>query len=247
MAAVKVLAHRGIRSLWPENSLIALTKAAELGADGIECDLRSTRDGHIILMHDPTVDRTSAGQGVAGELTLAEIRRLDLRGPEGSVERSTGVPTLDQVLAALVPTGIHLRLEVKEPGFEPALVARIRALGLMSRTVISSFLPSVIMAVKDADPSMQTALIAAKLADSEYEHVRPYINGVDLAGGPALTAGAIDRVRGDGLVLTIWAVNSKARFDEVIGFEPDYVMTDYPQRILPLLGRDVPDWATCKE
>ena len=71
------VAHRGASGNNPENTLRAFQKALEIGVDEIELDLRSTRDGHLVVMHDATVDRTTDGTGAIGELTLAEIRALD--------------------------------------------------------------------------------------------------------------------------------------------------------------------------
>ncbi|MYK99802.1 MAG: glycerophosphodiester phosphodiesterase, partial [Gemmatimonadetes bacterium] len=71
------VAHRGASGNSPENTLRAFEMALEIGVDEIELDLRSTRDGHLVVMHDDTVDRTTDGTGAIGDLTLAEIRALD--------------------------------------------------------------------------------------------------------------------------------------------------------------------------
>jgi glycerophosphoryl diester phosphodiesterase len=74
---VVVVAHRGMVSGFPENTLAAFHQAMELGFTAIEIDLRATADGHIVVMHDDTVDRTTSGHGKVSELTLADIRSLD--------------------------------------------------------------------------------------------------------------------------------------------------------------------------
>jgi glycerophosphoryl diester phosphodiesterase len=96
---VVVIAHRGANAFAPENTLAAFRKAIALGCDYVEMDVRQTRDGALVLMHDRTVDRTTDGTGSVADLTLAQIRALDAgrkRGPEWTGEK---VPTFDEALA----------------------------------------------------------------------------------------------------------------------------------------------------
>ncbi|MHC5209550.1 MAG: glycerophosphodiester phosphodiesterase [Planctomycetota bacterium] len=101
------VAHRGgLAPGCPENTLVAIRRALALGVKAVEVDLRATRDGRLVLMHDKTVDRTTNGRGRVGELTLADIKRLDA----GDGER---VPTYEEVLDLLAGTGVTLVLDVK--------------------------------------------------------------------------------------------------------------------------------------
>src|SRR5512135_2653183 len=96
-----VLAHRGASLHAPENTLAAFTLAADQGADGIELDVKLTRDGSIVVMHDATVDRTTTGHGRVSDLTLSEIKALDAGSnfePQFAQER---VPLLEEVFAAV--------------------------------------------------------------------------------------------------------------------------------------------------
>ena len=74
---VIVLAHRGFRGAYPENTLLAFQKAAELHVDGLETDIHSTRDGVLVVCHDETVDRTTNGSGLIKEMTWDELQQLD--------------------------------------------------------------------------------------------------------------------------------------------------------------------------
>lgn len=104
------IAHRGgIGDGYPENTLAAFSHAIAAGADAIELDLRATRDGVIIVLHDATVDRTTDGRGRVASMTLAELRRLDA----GQGER---IPTLEEVLRLVAGTGVWLVLDVKQGG-----------------------------------------------------------------------------------------------------------------------------------
>jgi glycerophosphoryl diester phosphodiesterase len=100
-APVIVVGHRGTRRFAPENTLAAFDKAIELGARSIEIDVRMTRDGEFVIMHDPWVDRTTDGTGLVSQMTLAEIRKLDAGSwfsPSFAGER---VPTLREALRAV--------------------------------------------------------------------------------------------------------------------------------------------------
>src|SRR5574342_839110 len=95
-AATLLAAHRGGALLWPENSLLAFRSALALGADFIEFDVHLSRDGEVVVIHDPTLGRTTTGSGPVKDRTVAELRALRLKDRTGAVTEET-VPTLDEV------------------------------------------------------------------------------------------------------------------------------------------------------
>ena len=98
-----VVAHRGASAELPEHTLVAYELALSQGADGLECDVRLTRDGHLVCVHDRRIDRTSTGTGLVSEMTLAQLRQFDYSGPDGPVPgRETGLLTLDRVNGTLL-------------------------------------------------------------------------------------------------------------------------------------------------
>jgi len=107
-----ICAHRGAMDTHPENTLAAFKEALELGAHMIEFDVRLTRDGHLVILHDETVDRTSNGQGKISELTLDEVKQLDAGSwfsPEFASEK---IPTLEETLV-IMPANIWLNIHIK--------------------------------------------------------------------------------------------------------------------------------------
>lgn len=126
--------HRGTVRFAPENTLAAFRKAIELGLDLIEIDVRQTKDGHLVIMHDPTVDRTTNGKGRVAEMTLAEIKALDAGSwfsPEFAGER---VPTLDEALDLM--RGRALPDIDFKAGDPEKLVATLRRHGLLGRATL---------------------------------------------------------------------------------------------------------------
>ena len=92
-----ILCHRGAKNYAPENTLPAFKTAIELGADGFELDTQLTSDGHVVVYHDPSVDRTTNGHGKLSSLTLAQVRELEAGSFFSEKYRGEKIPTLDEV------------------------------------------------------------------------------------------------------------------------------------------------------
>ena len=113
MKKVKVIAHRGFSSKYPENTIIAFKKALEIGVDEIEFDVKITKDGYLVIMHDETVDRTTNGRGKITEMTLGEIKKLDAGSWFSTGYRGTQIPTLEEALeniSSMVELNIHAQI-----------------------------------------------------------------------------------------------------------------------------------------
>jgi glycerophosphoryl diester phosphodiesterase len=110
---VVVVAHRGMVSGFPENTIAAFRQSILLGFSAIEIDLRATADGHIVVMHDETVDRTTSGSGEVEELTLADIRSLDAGSHAGPMFADQRVPAYQEALEAVRGSGTKLVLDIK--------------------------------------------------------------------------------------------------------------------------------------
>lgn len=116
------IAHRGASDRYPENTLLAFEQALELGAEAVECDVHLSADGEVVVIHDPTVDRTTNGHGEVAAMTLEELRRLDAgirRHPRFAGQR---IPTLSEVLE-LVRGRAQVFIELK--GTSPELPRRV--------------------------------------------------------------------------------------------------------------------------
>jgi glycerophosphoryl diester phosphodiesterase len=140
-----IVAHRGNSAFAPEDTLEALLQGVALGADAVEFDVRLSRDGHVVVMHDAMVDRTTDGAGAVASLSLAELKRLDAGhrftrdGGRTFPWRGRGitVPTLDEVLAAL--PSVPFILEVKTAGASAETRRVLERHGAESRCIVGSF------------------------------------------------------------------------------------------------------------
>ncbi len=154
---VLIIGHRGARNLWPENSLEGFRRTLALGVDGIELDVHLARDGTLVVIHDPTLERTTEGAGAVAGLTAAELAATRLRDAGGA-----GVPTLDAVLALFRDSPVELHLEIKTdiagrayPGLEGKLIDAIARHGLRQRAIVTCFVPEVLESVRRIAPGQR--------------------------------------------------------------------------------------------
>ncbi|MBV6522322.1 MAG: Glycerophosphodiester phosphodiesterase [Gemmatimonadaceae bacterium] len=146
-----VIAHRGNSAHAPENTIEAFRQAIALGADGIEFDVRLTRDGRAIVMHDPAVDRTTSGTGLVADLTYDRIRTLDAGArfakpdaPAPYAGRGVYAPLLEDVLDAFPSTPCIIELKTKEAA--PEVLRIVRERNAAERCVVGSFVDDALAA-----------------------------------------------------------------------------------------------------
>ena len=123
--------HRGAAKLEPENTLLSIQKAIDLGVDQIEIDVHLTRDQHLVVIHDTTVDRTTDGQGAVAAFTLAEVKQLDA----GKGER---IPTLQEVMD-LVRGKVILQIELKGPDTAEPVIRAVEQNSMENEVLLTSF------------------------------------------------------------------------------------------------------------
>jgi glycerophosphoryl diester phosphodiesterase len=250
---IKIFAHRGFSCFFPEDSIVAFEKAIELGADGVECDVQKTADGRIVLMHDPTIDRTTTGHGLICKMKLDEIRKFSLKSvhsdslEHAKVWHDQKVPSLENFLELVKPSSIRLRIEIKEVGIEEQAIRLIKAFNVQDRTTVISFFPPVLVRIKEIDPNIQTSLLTTRFAQVPYNQIKPYINAVDFQFGQELNRQFYDQARRDGMELDFWTIDTIAELQKSLKWKPDCITTNFPHKIMKELNRSVPAWADMVE
>src|SRR5262249_51984807 len=174
-APVMMSRPRGGNRYAPENPLPAIKKAVALAAEFVEIDIRTTRDGKFVLMHDAQVNRTTNGKGKVNDLTLTEIRDLDAGSWFGKPFTGVRVPTLDEALEALGKrTSIYLDAKDISP---EALVSAVKNHGLLERHVVFQG-ASYLARLKGLDARFRLLPPLRTTADlTKVESLKPY--GVD--------------------------------------------------------------------
>lgn len=136
------IAHRGASSYAPENTFAAYDKALAMGVNHIELDVQLTRDGHIVVIHDDTVDRTTNGQGSVEDFTLSELRALDAGGWFGAEYKNEPIRSLGETLEQYKGR-LHFHIEIKQREIAGGLAKRTidmaRGYGLTDSVTITSF------------------------------------------------------------------------------------------------------------
>ncbi|MFN4179863.1 MAG: glycerophosphodiester phosphodiesterase, partial [Armatimonadota bacterium] len=153
-----VIAHRGFSGRYPENTLRSFREALNLSVDAIELDVRRTKDGILIVIHDETVDRTTDGKGHVRDLTWSEIQKLDAGSWKGSEFAGERIPKLEEALE-LVSGQKVVFLEIKEPETTEQIVETLRQLDAFSWVKIGSFHPQAIATAKKLEPEISSSLI----------------------------------------------------------------------------------------
>lgn len=244
-----VAAHRGGAYGWPENSLGAFRNAVALGVDLLEADLHLTADGEVVVLHDPTLDRTTTGRGAAARTTRAALGSLRLKRRDGIVTDEP-VPTLAELLDLVAPSGVGVLLEIKVgrrrrsyPGVEEKVLRQLRARDLVGRAVVMAFEVGTLARVRRLEPALRTALLvggawrarrSAVAATRRAEAVGATHLGLHHR---LLTPRAVLAARAAHLRLAAWTVNGEGDLRRVIGLGVDVVITDRPDLALPMTGR----------
>jgi glycerophosphoryl diester phosphodiesterase len=249
--ATRVAAHRGGAGLWPENSLLAFRQALALGVDALEFDLHMTADGEVVVLHDPTLERTTTGAGRVRDLKLADLAGARLKARDGTVTDEL-IPTFAQVLDLASKGSAELLPEIKVDanrqrydGIEDKVLALVRERGLSARTTIQAFQPETIRRLRELEPKARTMLLVAR-GDVERDRARPAeavrrardLGATDLGMNHRLIdADVMAAARADGIRVSAWTVNDEADIRRMIDLGVDVVMSDRPDLAKRLTGR----------
>lgn len=233
-----IIAHRGASGHAPENTIAAFQRAVELGATFIETDLHLTRDARFVAIHDAILDRTTNGHGAVREFTVAALKELDAGLWFDRQFMGQRIPTLEEVLDFAAKHDVVFYLELK---FEAAwsmhhtLAATIQSSGNAARTVVISFDPGTLKAMRQVDPSIMTGLLVESLKRDPVETAvdagaRQLCPQADL-----VTQGLIERAHQADLQVVTWTVNDASRMRAMIDLGVDGIMTDLPDRLRALI------------
>jgi glycerophosphoryl diester phosphodiesterase len=244
-AKVMVIAHRGFSDVAPENTVPAMKAAAQAGADLVEFDVQRTADGHLIVVHDTTFSRTTDVATVfpgreadpVGAFTLAEVRQLDAGSWKGPQFARTRVPTLDQLLTAIRPTGSGLLLELKDPalypGYESQVAGALASHGFIhsGRVYVHSFDASSLAAFHQVAPTVPLGLITEDGTGRVPSGQDTWLRTVNPTTG-SVTDPGVDSAQARHLKVFAWPLDpsqsSAAQVERLIDDGVDGIITDNP-------------------
>lgn len=235
----QIYAHRGAKAVAPENTLPAFAKAIELGAAGIELDTQATADGHLVVLHDFRLERTTTGNGLLREHTLAQLQGVDAGIRFDESFAGTPIPTLEQVFE-LVGDRCRVNVEIKNMDWDGGpevdlLVALIQRRRLHEQVIVSSFNPIALLKMRWADPSIALGLLYS--GDLPLFLRRAWL-------GPLIAPEAlhphytlIDEAymrwaRSQGHYVNTWTVNDPDEARRLAGLGVDVIISDVPDVVM---------------
>lgn len=219
-----VLAHRGASSAAPENTMAAFALAIDLGADGVELDVRRSREGQLVVIHDASVDRVTGASGEVASMSLEELRSLDAGArfnPRFAGER---IPTLREVLS-LARGRLLVDIELKVPGIEPLVLEAVRGAGMHDGVLITSFLEDAVATAQTQGRSIATGLLQER-TDVD----RAFTLGVPvlLPSIRALSDEVMQACRARGVRVIPWTVRTKEEARRALDLGVDGIIADDP-------------------
>jgi glycerophosphoryl diester phosphodiesterase len=230
----RIWAHRGARREAPENTLPAFARALEIGADGIELDVRRTADGELVVIHDATIDRTTTGHGPVAALSLAELRSVSASAGMTGFD-ATVIPTLEEVLELTAPAGVDINIELKRPArpdaeLESRVLAAVEGFGVANRTVLSSFDHTVLDRLRRLGATTELALILRDRWPWPWLCARAAgATAIHLRGRRTIGGHFVSRAHAAGVAVRPWVINSEGELDRMFRAGVDAVFTDLPR------------------
>jgi len=249
-----VIAHRGGRSLGPENTIYAFKRAVELGTDVLEMDLQTTRDGTLVILHDREVDRTTNGKGAVDSFTLPEIKKLDAGfrwSPDNSRSfplryKGVTIPTLTEVFKAFPDTRMNIEIKSSQVNTIQNLCRTIRENGMAEKVMVACFDAGKLGEFRSVCPEVATSAGASEAVIFywlQWAHL-------ETAYSPNAQALQIPEAYRDNRIATrrfleaaharnmrvhVWTVNDVESMQRLVDLGVDGIMTDYPDRLLKTL------------
>jgi len=261
----RVFAHRGGRALGPENTLEAFDRGLRAGADGLELDVRLSADGHPVVIHDATLDRTTDGTGPVRARTARELARVDAAarfvpdlpelpggqgGPVGPAPlrgAGIGIPTLADVLARFPdrPLIIEMKDNLSELG--EAVARTVRAAGAADRVCAAGFGPLAARAARRALPEMAASAYQAEVRLALYRSWaawpvrRPPYQGYQVPEAVGrlrvVSPRFVRHAHRAGLRVQVWTVDHEDDMVRLLGWGVDALITDRPDRAARVVGQ----------
>ncbi len=239
-----IFAHRGACALAPENTIASFELAVAHGADAVELDAKLSRDGVVMVIHDPTLERTTNGKGKVNEFTLKELKTLDAGSKFEANFSGEKIPTLEEVFEHV---GNKLLVNVELTNYKspqddliPRVVQLVKEQNMQHRVLFSSFLPKNLIKVRALLPEAAVAQLSlpglpGMITRSDFmrpvspEIIHPYLTDV--------SARYVRTEHSKGRRVHVWTVNQERDLRRMLELKVDGIFTDDPQKAIRLLAK----------
>jgi len=259
---VLVMAHRGGEKVWPSNTMLAFMNATHMGADVLEMDIQVTKEGVLVVRHDPFVESTTDGRGLIRDLTLQEIKALDAGytwtadGGKTYPFRGQGVtiPMLEEVMQTFPFTRLNIDIKPDDPAVVEPFVQLLKQYHHVTKVMVGSFHDAQLTRFRQLCSQAATAAGTREVlmlyllqrgglhklfrAKSQAFQVPEWRGRLHI-----VTPGFIRVAHAHGMEVHVWTVDEVEDMRRLIGWGVDGIITDYPGRLLEVVKAPIP-WGT---
>lgn len=235
----KIYAHRGFSGVYPENTMMAFQKAAEIGAEGIEYDVHTTSDGECVVMHDENTIRTTGVDKLIKDMTCEEFLALDAGYVKNGEYGVVHPPKLEEVVKFCSESGLEMNIEIKTgvyeyPHIEKKILAILDKYDMRSKTIISSFNHFTVMRFKELAPEMKVGFLEESwlIKPGAYTRARgaecfhPFFN--------MLTHENLQDLRNNHIEINAWTINDEKDMRDSLNMQIEIGISNFPDKYLEI-------------
>lgn len=226
---IYLTAHRGITGVAPENSLPAYEKAVELGFYSAECDIRLTKDGHWVLLHNGDVNGRFCQMGAVEDMTLEEVRQLRFKnGSDFWKYENLGMPTLEEYLDVFVGSSTRPQIEIKSENYDMlhTILEAVEARGLTKQSIIISFDLEQLKAIRKLNKDIELWYLIDKIDEKNIAEAKELGNTWLSPNLAANDKQSIQLAVDEGIGLSFWTVNTIEEAKMLYDMGVRYMETD---------------------
>jgi len=253
-ARPRLYGHRGAAGIAPENTMASFERAVAAGVSYLELDVHATRDGVVVVIHDPTLERTTDGAGAIAELDFAAVRRHDaghrfeIDGSHPFRGRGVRVPSLEELIDAFPDAALNIEIKQAAPAIERAVVGLLEQKQALGRVVLAAEDDAIMRRIRAAAPAGATSASAGEAREfferafaGDFGGYAPVARALqiptrhqDIELVSAETLAAAHRF---GLEMHVWTINDEAEMEHLLRLGVDGVMSDFPERLVAVARR----------
>jgi glycerophosphoryl diester phosphodiesterase len=231
------IAHRGASAYAPENTFAAFDKALALGAVHVEFDLHFSKDGHIVIIHDETLERTTDGTGLVAETDLADLRSLDAGSWFSPEFAGEPVPTFGGMLERYKGR-FHFHIEIKAEvrGLSRRAADMVRGYGVADNATITAFQLASLEELVDYAPELPTGWLVVNVDDATVDHAKRLGLKLLCPHSSALTPELVDNLHQNGLEVRAWGAADEGLMRKAVDAGVDGLTVNFPDKLSEYLA-----------
>lgn len=220
-------AHRGASEYTPENTLLAFYTGMYMGANGIETDVQMTKDGVLVLFHDKTITRMMGAEGSVSDYTLEELRQFTME-KNGRIDK---IAVFEDFLKQFSWRDITFAIEIKQAGIEPQIADMIRKYQIGHKTVVTSFKPECIRAIKEYAPELRIGLLKNGVTEENIEELKAMGADEVCPHSAEVTPEKVAGWHREGFNVRAWGLDNEELMRKVYDSMADGMTVNFPDKL----------------